>query len=105
MRWSQWTVEPGCHELQQGHLGRRVLHGDPVGPQIDIGAAAFDLFVLGVVEVVEEDLLGEREAPSQPSPPDGDPLGQAVVDRGDELDGGPGGGGHGYLLLHMCWKT
>ena len=68
MRWSQCTVDgtadlgqAGGHELQQRHLRGGVLHGDAVGVEVGVAAAALELLALGVGEVVDEDLLGERE--------------------------------------------
>ena len=49
------------HELEQRHLGGGVLHGDPVGLELDIGLAALENLVLGVGQVAEEHLLGEGE--------------------------------------------
>jgi hypothetical protein len=50
MRWSQCTVEgtatcllAGGHELQQRHLGGGVLHGDAVGVEVVVAAAALEL--------------------------------------------------------------
>ena len=78
--------QPGGHELQQRHLRGGVLHGDAVGPQIGVGATPLDLLVLGVVEVVDQDLFGERERTPQASATDRNPLGQRGVDALHEFD-------------------
>ena len=72
MRWSQCTVDgtatcgqAGGHELQQRHLRGGVLHGDPVGVEVGVAAAALELLALRVAEVVDQDLLGERERPAE----------------------------------------
>ena len=71
--------EAGGHELQQRHLRGGVLHRDAVGPQIGVGPAALDLLVLGVVEVVDQDLLGEGERTAQAAPADRHPLEERVA--------------------------
>ena len=65
IRWSQWTVDgtavvgqAGGHELQQRHLRGGVLHGDAVGVEVVVAAAALDRLAGGVDEVVDQDLLG-----------------------------------------------
>ena len=84
MRWSQCTVvgtatsaQAGGHELQQRHLGGGVLHGHAVGVEVGVAAAPLELLALGVGEVVDEDLLGERQRPAEPLAADGDPVGEA----------------------------
>jgi hypothetical protein len=56
------------HELQERHLRRRVLHGDPVRMQAHVAATGLELLVLRVHEMTEEDLLrvgqGTIEAPA-----------------------------------------
>ena len=81
--------EAGGHELQQGHLRRGVLHGDTVGMEVVVGDAAVDVLVR-VGQVVDEDLLGQRERASEALAAGGDPPGQAGVDALDEFDGGGG---------------
>jgi hypothetical protein len=46
--------------LEDGHLGGRVLHGDAVGAEAEVGLAADDVLAGGVVEVAVDD-LGERK--------------------------------------------
>ena len=55
--------ETGRHELQEGHLGGGVLHGHPVGAEVGVAAAPLHLLALGVDQVVDEDLLGQRQRP------------------------------------------
>ena len=95
MRWSQCTVDghgrlgqAGGHELQERHLGGRVLHRDAIGVEVVVADAPFDLLVGRIDEVVDQDLLGQRERPTEPFAAEGDPLGEAGVDALDELDGG-----------------
>lgn len=64
------TLQVAGHELQQGHLSRRILHVHTVRLEAQVSAAANVASIVGVVEqrlfnVVEmtvEDLLGEGEA-------------------------------------------
>ena len=101
MRWSQWTVrghgdlrEAGGHELEQRHLRGGVLHGDAVGVEVVVGAAALELLALRIGEVVDEDLLGEREGSPEASPAQRGALGQGGVDLFDQLDRRACGDGH-----------
>jgi hypothetical protein len=58
-------VAAGHHELQDGHLGRGVLHGDAVGGQIEEALAPLKGLVLGVDHVGEQDLLAQGQRPAQ----------------------------------------
>ena len=87
--------QAGGHELQQRHLGGGVLHGDAVGVEVGVARAALEVLAVRVDEVVDEDLLGERQRPAEALAADGRPLGQGGVDALDELDRGAGAdGGH-----------
>ena len=99
MRWSQCTVDgrgdlgqPGGHELQQRHLRRGVLHRHPIGMEVGVADAPLELLA-GVGEVVDEDLLGQRQRPAEALAGSGDTLGERGVDALDEIDGGGGGDG------------
>ena len=59
-------VALGQHELEQRHLRRRVLHGDPIGMRLHVAAPGGDLGALGIGEVAEEDLLGVAERTAEP---------------------------------------
>ena len=90
--------EPCGHELEQGHLGGGVLHGDPVGAQVVVGDRTLDgggrVGELCHVEVVEEDLLGKGERPAEALTADGQTFLEGGVDAVDELDRGGGFDGH-----------
>lgn len=58
--------QTAADELEHGHLGRGVLHGDAVGPQPQVRAAAVDVLAMGVIEVAVHDLLGQGERPIEP---------------------------------------
>ncbi len=58
-------VEPGGHELEQRHLCGGVLHGDTVGVEVGVAVAALQFLVLRVGQVVDQDLLGERQRTSE----------------------------------------
>ena len=94
--------QAGGHELQQGHLGGGVLHGDAVGVEVGVALAAHEVLALRVEEVVEEDLLGERERPAEALAADGGALGERGVDALDELDGGGGADG-GHVIPLGVW--
>ena len=66
------------HELQQRHLGGGVLHGDAVGVEVVVACGPARASWLGVAEVVDEDLLGEREPAAEAVAPEGHPLGEAA---------------------------
>ena len=77
----------GQRELQQRHLGGRVLHRDPVGPVVAVVDAALEPDRGGIVGVGEHHLLGERQRPAQPLADDREALGIAGVRRAHERDG------------------
>ena len=81
-------VEAGGHELQQRHLGRGVLHGDPVRVEVGVADAAVQPGVARRAQVVEEDLLGEGQRPAEVPTAEGHSFGEAVVHTADELDRG-----------------
>ena len=87
--------QPCGHELEQRHLCGRVLHRDAVGAQVGIGLAPFERLRLGIVEVVDEDLLGQRERAAEAAAADVDSCAELGVDGFDELDRGGGSDGHG----------
>ena len=57
--------QSGGHELQQCHLRGGVLHRDPVRSEVGVGLAPHHCLAARVREVVDEDLLGERERPAE----------------------------------------
>ena len=72
IRWSQCTVLghrdlllPRLHELQQRHLTGGVLQRDPVDAQPELGLAAAPFLLGEVVGMGDQDLLGQREGPSE----------------------------------------
>ena len=72
-------VEPGGHELEQRHLRGRVLHRDAVGVEVGVRAPALEVLALGIAEVVDEDLLGERQRPAEAPATGRDPVGERAV--------------------------
>jgi hypothetical protein len=96
-------VLAGEHELQDGHLRRRVLHGHAVGPVVGVVHAALEPTLGRVVEVGEQHLLREGQGTPVTLPGEGEPLLELLVGATDELDGGRGCGvaglvGHRGLL-------
>ena len=77
--------EPGGHELQQRHLSRRVLHGDPVGSEVVVGDAAFGVG-RRVVEVGDEDLLGEGQRMTRTLTGGVDAVLEPLVHAADQVD-------------------
>lgn len=49
--------QAAADELEHRHLGRGVLHGHAVGTQPQVGAAAINVLVVGVIEVAVYNLL------------------------------------------------
>ena len=49
----------GLHEVEHNGLAEDVLEGDAVGPEGELALALGELLALGVVEVSEEELVGE----------------------------------------------
>ena len=92
--------QTGGHELQQRHLRGGVLHGHPVGLEVVVGAAALDGLV-GCREVVEEDLLRQRQRAAQACLAGGQTLREGGVHALDELDRGSCADGH-RSALHTC---
>ena len=78
-------VESGGHELQPRHLGRGILHGDAVRRQVDVGDAALE-FLVATRQVCDQDLLRQRERPTQPFTPERHGVAQPGVHPFDQLD-------------------
>jgi len=84
--------------LLPGHLGRRVLQGHPVGTQLQVGLAGLQHLALRVVEVGEEDLLGEGQRTIQAAPHRLEVLLHPLVDAAEQFRG-RFNGGHGDSSL------
>ena len=70
------------HELEEGHLSGGVLHGDPIGGEIDIVPAALVRLLGGAVpEVVIKDFFRQREGASEELSGGLDATAHAIVDR------------------------
>ncbi len=88
--------QAGGHELEQRHLGGGVLHRHPVGVEVGVALATDELLALGIDEVVDEDLLGEREGAAEALAAESGLFREGRVDALDELDrGGGADGAHG----------
>jgi hypothetical protein len=85
--WHRNPLHAGVHELQHGHLGSRVLHGNSVGPQAHSTLAPFWdwLIALDTREVTDQDLLGESERASQALPTPWNPLLETVVGFSNQI--------------------
>jgi hypothetical protein len=66
-------VAARLHELKQGHLCGRVLHGHAVGAQGDVGRTTVKLARGRVVEVAEQYFISEGERPGPPVPDNFEP--------------------------------
>ncbi len=64
--WHSHLVPTSLHELQQGHLRRRILHGNAIRAQLQIARATLILLPLNVVKMRPQDFLGQRDRPFQP---------------------------------------
>ena len=82
------------HELQQRHLSGCVLHGYPVGVEVGVACAALHLLRLRVEQVVDEDLLSERERAAKTAAPNLYTLGELGVDALHQFDRSSCGNGH-----------
>ena len=58
-------LELGLHELQDGHLGGGVLHGDAVWTELEIGLAGDQFLSFGVIQMTKEDLFRKGKGPRQ----------------------------------------
>ncbi len=59
------SESPGLHELEHGGLSEHVLQDDAVGTEQEIALAGLHLLVLRVVEVAQQDLVGQGQGPAQ----------------------------------------
>ena len=62
------SIAPRHHELQQGHLCGRVLHGDPIGPEHQEVDTSLPANISRVVEVRDQDLLGQSHGTAELGP-------------------------------------
>ena len=92
-------VEAGGHELQPGHLRGGVLHRDAIGTQVGVGDPTLHTAVLDIVEMVDQDLLGERERSPETGSADRKAFIEPCVDVVDKLDWGSRKNGHFVLLF------
>ena len=98
----------GGHELQQCHLSGGVLHGDAIGVEIGIAAAALEFLVLRIAQMVDENLLGKGKRTAEALTAERDSLGEAAVDGVDQFDRSVGGNSHGGAFLNsrrQCVRT
>ena len=80
-------VAPRLHELEQAGLAEHVLEDDAVGPEQQVALAGLELLVLRIVEVAEQDLVGESQRLAQ-SPADHRKVARHCrVDRGRHFRG------------------
>ncbi len=61
-------VAPGLHELQEPRLPQHVLEHDAVGTDQQVALPRLQFLVFGIVEVPQQDLVGQCQRPSQPAP-------------------------------------
>ena len=83
-------VQAGGHELEQRHLRGGVLHCDAVGVEVGVALAAFHLLCRWVDEVIDEDLLSQRQRTPESVPTESDSFVQSCVDGFDEFRRGGG---------------
>ena len=76
------------HKLQQRHLRGGILHGHTVGCEVGVTAAAFNFLALRVVQMVDQNLFGQREWATKSLAGHGHIAGQFGVDVVDQRDGG-----------------
>jgi len=73
-------VASGLHELQDGHLGGRVLHGDTIGPERQGCFPAFEFLPGRIGQMSEKHLFGQGQGPAKPFAHDRKPLPCLIVD-------------------------
>ena len=76
------------HELEECHLRCCVLHRDAVRVEVGVAVTTFEFLVLGVGEVVDEDLFRQCQRPIQSVAGDFDVAWKGGVDTLDQFDGG-----------------
>jgi len=89
--------ETGGHELKPRHLRGRVLHGNAIGTQIGVRHTAVKPCGFGVIKVVDEDFLGQRERSAEFRTAPGQAFVEGAIDLVDKLNGGFGKYRHGGL--------
>jgi hypothetical protein len=62
------ALAAGLHELEHAGLAQHVLEHDAVGAQRELAVPDVELLALGIVEVAEQDLLGQGERAGQAPP-------------------------------------
>jgi hypothetical protein len=80
-------LAPRRDELEDRHLRGRILHGDAVGPQLEIRGTGLERLLPGVREVAEQHLLRVGERPAEPLAHDLEVLLERGVDVANELGG------------------
>ena len=77
------AIATGLHELQEAGLAEHVLEDDPVGAQREVALARRPGRRLRVVEVAEQQLVGERQRPADASAHDSEVPRHGLVDAVD----------------------
>ena len=81
-------VAAGLHEVEHDGLAEHVLEGDAVGPECELALALGEVLARGVVEVSEEELVGEGEGPAEPAADYVEVFRGGRVGTGDHVWGG-----------------
>ena len=81
-------LAPRLAELQHRRLPEHVLQDDAVGTQEEIAASRLHLLVLRIVEVAQQDLVGESQRVTEPSAYDDEVALHRLVNLGGHLGRG-----------------
>ena len=94
-------VSAGLHEVEHDGLAEDVLECDAVGPERELALALGEVLAGGVVEVAEEELVGEGEGPAEPATDYVEVVRGGGVDAGDHFGGGLDGD-HISTSMFVC---
>ena len=78
-RWNSGGRKSCCHELQQGHLCGRILHGHAIGIEVGVTSAAHHFLSGWINEVVDQNLFGQREGATKALTAEGRSLGERGI--------------------------
>src|SRR5687768_5148367 len=80
-------LSPRLHELQHARLPEDVMEDNAVRPEHEVALSGRQLLSFGIVEMAEQDLVGQRQWPVQPASCDVEVAGHASVNSRCHLMG------------------
>jgi hypothetical protein len=85
--WHRDAVSLRLHELQQAALAEYILEHDAVGAELQVAAAGFQVGGVRVVEMAQQDFVGERQWLVEVAAHDGESVFHARVNFADRFWG------------------